>query len=234
MARNHFYLLSRLPDAAPFGNKPPVGKQALLSLVRESDGPAELVETVLLCDDLIQREAVLCGEIKPEQADIAVLSLSGSETEPPLPSFLAPPETDSEAAENGAPSVDRIWDRYFYHAAKTAKKTRSRFLALWVAYEVGLRNVLATVRAEALKLDPAFYRVAQDLTDTDIAFDDALKAWSAASNPLEAYEALDKIRWRWISDQAPLYRFNDDEVTAYAAKLMLLIRWDRISKQTEG
>ena len=72
------------------------------------------------------------------------------------------------------------------------------------------------------------------MADPDIVFDDALKAWSEAPNPFKALETLDKIRWNWLNDQTPFYVFCDDEVTAYAAKLMLLIRWNRISENPEG
>ena len=53
MARQNIYLLCRLPDLESFGSTPPVSIQALLSLVAESEGPVELVQTLLLCDDLM-------------------------------------------------------------------------------------------------------------------------------------------------------------------------------------
>ena len=104
-------------------------------------------------------------------------------------------------------------------------------MASWVGYEVGLRNALVAARAEALDLDPASYRVAPELADPDMSLDETLKAWSAASNPLEALEVLDRARWSWLDEQGPWYSFGDDEVAVYTAKLMLLHRWRRISEK---
>ena len=232
MARRNFYLLTLLPDLHAFGSEPPLGKQPLLSLVAESEGPTEIVETLLLSDDLIQREAVLKGEIEPDKADTAVLSLSGVENDGSLPVFLFPETEAQQEIPEKTSATDRIWERFFHHATRVARSENSRFLAAWVGYEVGLRNALVTARAEALDLDPAQYRVAPELGDPEISYDEALDAWSAGSNPLVALEGLDRARWNRLSEQEPWYSFSDDEVASYTAKLLLLHRWRRISEKT--
>ncbi len=230
MARRNFYLLCVLPALEPFGSAPPVSKQKLTSLVTESEGPADIVQTLLLSDDLLQREAVLAGEIKPDQADIGTLSLSQLEHEQSLPGFLVPEQDDEHEASGEAIAVDLIWQRYFRYAVKISRKARSRFLAAWVGYEVGLRNAMVTARAEALKLDPNPYMVAPELADPDISFEATLAEWSDAPNPLAAIEVLDRSRWSWLLEEERWYCFSDDEVAAYTAKFLLLNRWRRISE----
>ena len=230
MARRNYYLLCALADLKAFGSSPPVSKQELLGLVVETGGPSDLVEVLLLSDDLLQREAVLAGEIEPDQADVVALSLPQAKDEQPLPYFLLPEEGE-EAEDAGGPIVgDVIWQRYFRYTARIARRARSRFLSAWVGYEVGLRNAMVVARAETLSLDPKPYLVAPELGNPDLPFDDAVTEWSAASNPLAALEVLDKVRWHWLIRQEPWYRFNDDEVAAYTAKLMILDRWHRISE----
>ena len=227
--KRHFYLLCVLPDLKPLGSIPPVKKQELLAVVTESKGPVDVVRTLLLSDDLLQREAVLSGEIEPDQVDLAILSLPQAKDEQPLPYFLAPEQEDEIEGFINPIAVDRIWQRYFHHAAKIARFNRTRFLTAWVKFEVGLRNALAKARSEALELDPGPYLVAAELGDPDTPFGDILDEWVAASNPLTALEALDRVRWRWLIEHERWYSFSDDEVAAYTAKLMLLHRWHRIS-----
>jgi hypothetical protein len=228
-AKRRFYLLCFLPDLKPFGSVPPINKQELLAVVMESGGPADVVRALLLSDDLLQREAVLAGEIEPDQADMAVLSLQEVNAGQSMPLFLVPEQEDEAETSGILTAGDRIWQRYFQHAAKTARMTHTRFLASWVGFEVGLRNATAKARAEALELDPGHYMVATELSDPEIRFDNILSDWNAAANPLNGLEALDTARWNWLTENERWYSFSDDEVAAYTAKLMLLQRWHRIS-----
>lgn len=229
LARRNFYLLCALPELGPFGSAPPIGKHRLWVLVIECDGPADIVHALLLGDDLLQREAVLAGGISPDQAELAVLP-SFRPAEQPLPAFLSPEGKDQGKYSPYRIPADLLWERYFRHTLRIARETRSRFLKLWIPYEVGLRNAMVLERADTLGLDPKPYLVAPELADPDMDFGTEIAEWSAASNPLAALEALDRMRWGWLKDNESWYRFSDDEVAAYAAKLLVLRRWHRISK----
>jgi hypothetical protein len=228
MRRGNFYLLCAFPALNQFGSPPPIGKQELLALVTESDGPADIVQALLLSEDLLQREAVLAGDIEPDQADTAVLSLAQAQDMQPLPDFLMPDSDDAPEDPKTPLTVDTLWQRFFRYTEKLARDARSPFLAAWIEFEVGLRNAMVIARAEALELDPKPYMVAPELADPDISFDAIITEWSAASNPLEALEALDRARWRRLTEHERWYSFSDDEVAAYTAKLLLLHRWHRI------
>jgi hypothetical protein len=231
VARRNFYLMCVLPALTSFGSAPPVNKQELLALVTESEGPVGIVRSLLLSDDLLQREAILAGEIEPDHADLAVLSYAQAEDEQPLPYFLAPEQENNVTGSQIA--VDLIWQRYFRYMAKIACHTRSHFLSAWIEYEVGLRNAIAAARAIKLQLDPEPYLVTPDLANPDVSFGAALAEWSAEPNPLAALQALDNVRWRWLIEQEQWYSFSDDEVAAFTAKLMLLHRWYRISETAQ-
>jgi len=177
---------------------------------------------MVLSDDLLQREALLSGEIS--QVSPAVLTDAQMTDEEPLPACLA-----GQEARPGRHAADAVWEAYFHYAAQTADHTHNNFLADWVGYEVALRNALATRRAEMLGLDPGDYIVAACLAEGETDFTETLNAWSAAANPLLATRVLDRARWAWLVEHDRWFSFADDELTAYAAKLMLIQRWRRIA-----
>lgn len=221
------YLLTALPGLDAWGSTPPVSKQDFLGHVIEAKGPLQTVQTLLLMDDLVQREALLAEEITTDQADLAVLRLGQDEKGPALPDALLP--TDGEMPDNPRLAVDGLWARYFRFAAQTGQRSSSRFLQAWVGFEVTLRNALSSARAQALNLDPLAYVLTPELEDKDLDFSALLSAWSAAPTPLMGLGILDKARWDWLEEHGQWYSFKADEVEAYAAKLCLLHRWRRLA-----
>ncbi len=226
-ARRYDYLLSALPGLDTFGANPPMSKQDLLDRLSEAEGPVQTVQVLLLMDDLVQREAIMSGELPADQAGFSVLSEVDADNIPVLPAYLLP-ESGSENQDTARLNVDAIWRTFFMHAWATAQRSGSPFLKAWVKFEVGLRNALAATRAHALELDPLAYQVTPELADSSADFASALAAWSSALDPLSALEALDKARWEWMEDNSKWYSFQAQELEAYAAKLVLLHRWRRL------
>jgi len=226
--KHHFYILCYLPGIKTFHDPPPVSSQELLSVVTESGGPLEIVQLLLLNNDLLQREAVLAGEIEPDDADPAVLSLEQSKGKEPLPDFLISGQVDKNESVNNRFAGDPVWRNYFHYVAEIAENTRSQFLKTWVEFEVGLRNAMAKARAKALKLDPKPYLVAPELENPGLSFENILADWIAASNPLEATEVLDRARWDRLTELERWYSFSSDEIASFTAKLIILKRWWRI------
>jgi len=221
------YLLSVLPTLEQMGSIPPLSKHGFLEQVIDSNGPVSTVEMLLLSDDLMQYQALLTEEIQQDRTDLAILSLDKAENESVLPDFLLPKET-MEKQENMRLSADGIWTRYFHHAASVAKRSRSSFLKSWIGFEVGLRNALATVRAQILELDSAAYLVAPELADNNTDYSHTVSNWSGASDPLTAQKVLDEARWDWLDEHGGWYSFSACEIEVYAARLVLLHRWRRI------
>ncbi|MFO8014702.1 MAG: DUF2764 family protein [Phycisphaerae bacterium] len=228
MAVGNFYLVAALPTLGDLGSPPPIAPADLVDHVRAA-GARPLVETVFLSDDLLQRDAFLAGEA--DEPEPAVLSAAQVRDEEPLPAYLA--VEAEEAPRREGPATDAVWARYFRHAAAVARRERSPFLEAWVGYEVALRNTLARARAKSLDLDPEPYLVAPDLAGDDVDLSALVSEWTDAENPLEGLRVLDRARWQWLHDHDAHFTFADDELGAYAAKLMLLVRWHRL-EQAEG
>ncbi|HUS91874.1 MAG TPA: hypothetical protein VM695_08490 [Phycisphaerae bacterium] len=229
MSGENVYLLSVLPGLGELGSDPPLTPAELLAHLAGAPKPLAEAQAIFLGEDLRLREALLAGET--EEAEPAVLSPAQLRDEQPLPAFLAV-ETDEHAAGRASLAVDAVWGAYFRHAAAVGRG--SRFLTEWVRHEVGLRNALAAARAKALGLDAGRYLVEPGLGLPAEDYDGVLAEWSAAATPLAALRGLDTARWGWIAEHDAWFTFADDELDAYAARLLLLDRWKRITQAQRG
>ncbi len=233
MGADNYAALASLPALDPPPAAPPFSLGELLE--RAPPGRAmELTRCILLGDDLLQREAVMSGEM--ERPEPAVLSLDQATGAAPLPEFLTPGEATVSLGEAAASIIpaDTTWSAYYRHAGALAVTTGSRFLLAWARADVTLRNGLATARARALGLDPAGYLVAQELEEAGPETDAMVAAWSGAPDPLEGLRSLLAARWAWVERHEPWFTFRDDELAAYAAKLVLLHRWGRAATAERG
>lgn len=223
---DRYYYLASLPTLGELGTEPALGFAELLEHLADNRGRHELVGSLFLLDDLLQREAYLAGEL-PE-VDPAVLTVQQARNESPLPAHLS---GDAEADQKGSvgPAADRLWDVYFHYVAGLARRLQSRFLTAWVGYEVTLRNSLAAARAKRLGLEEADYLVAKDLVLEDEDLAGVVTAWASAATPLAGQQILLRARWAWLAENDAWFSFRDDELAVYAARLMLLHQWDRLA-----
>jgi hypothetical protein len=232
VAGKNYYLLSFLSTPEALGAEPPILCGDFLHHLDETTQPRprELAETIFLSDDLLQRDSVLAGEI--DDPEPILLSVDQLRDEEPLPDFLASPMEEA-GADVQKIVADVVWDAYFRHAAAVADRLGSPFLRAWVGYEVALRNEMAEARARALELEPSDYYVATDLAEAgDLTA--TVNEWSAAPNPLQAQRVLDQARMNWLDENDAYFSFGDDELAAYAAKLILAVRWHRLTCAMEG
>jgi hypothetical protein len=227
MAMHNYYFVSALPVLGDLGTPAPMSLADLEEHVAASPRPRALVDVLLLGHDLLEREALAAGEI--HEVAPAVLTPAQMRNEEPLPPELAP---EGEPAAHRV-AADTVWAAYYRRAAAVAQQTGSPFLTAWVGYEVALRNALATARAKALGLEPADYLVAEDLGDPDPEFGLLLSEWAAAATPLAGLQILDEARWAWLIEHEAWFSFGDDELAAYAAKLILLVRWQHLTEARE-
>jgi len=225
MSGDNLYLLSALPTLGELGSAPPMPLAALLERFIDSGGNRDLLEALLLSDDLLQRQAVLSGEI--EQTEPAVLTPAQVRDEEPLPEFLVPGGSDTISQS----ALDAVWESYYIYVAVVATECRSDFLTKWAQYEVGLRNALVIARAKSLNLDPQEYLVAQWIGGAKEDFSGMISEWTSAPDPFAGLRVLDEARWNWLRGNDGWFTFGDDEVVAYGAKLMLLHRWHRLGRE---
>ena len=224
MGADNYFTLTALPVLEPPPAEPPLALAAFVE--RVPDGrPRELARCVLLADDLLQREAVLAGELpKPDPAVLSAEQVTG---DAPLPDELGP---EGERDAPGRIPVDAIWSAYYRWADRRARELHSRFLRQWVGWEITTRNALAIARARALELDPEGFLVARSLVHDTREAEALATAWAAAGHPLDGFRGLLASRWRWVDRKEPWFTFDDEEFAAYAAKLVLLHRWLRASE----
>lgn len=226
MTSLNYYHLATLPTLAEPGEPVEItGRELLCQLAEggEDSQAGTLVKTILLSDDLIQRDCILSGQdITPQ---LSVLSMEQIEDQELLPDYLFCEPSDHKTIPS-----DLIWESYFRYADTVAQDLNSVFLATWVRYEVSLRNGMAEKRAQDLGLDPADYMVATELSTTDVSADTGRWTSGMSNDPLAGQKALDAARWEHLDETEPYYSFGDDEIGAYAARLVIAIRWARIDK----
>lgn len=213
------YLLTVLPPLGEPGATPPLSPIELRARAIGSDGAA-LVDAILLQEDLRLRQSYLAGEI-PAPAP-TVLS-SEEVTSPAAPVVLGVEQGDPRALR----PEERVWEAYWRHVARVARRRRSALLSDWCGLEVALRNALARARSRASGSEARLPEVAAELARVEPMIDTAIAAWSGAPDPLAGFRSLLRLRWDWVTREEPRYTFSRDEVAAYALKLMLLREWRR-------
>ena len=220
------YFITSLPALGDLGSVPPMGFAELWEWLADHRRIRPLAGSLLLMDDLQQRESYLAGEV--DYLEPTVLDLSQMLGRSPLPAYLTP-EAGEPSASPRRIAADQLWEAYFRYTARLAEVRKSLFLAAWVGHEVALRNAVATARAERLGLEPAAYLVAPELAHTDDDFGSLLGEWAAATSPLAGQQRLLRAKWDWIESRDPYFTFVDDELLVYTARLILLKQWQRIA-----
>lgn len=224
------YYVTSLPTLGEFGSKPPLSLGEFRGMLADQAWTREPVDAVLLLDDLTQRESFLSGE--SAEVSPTVLTPAQVRNEAPLPDRLQPADEDAETTGTSL-EVDRLWGRYFRFVVALSRTLHCPFLKEWAAFEVGLRNALAVARAEGLGLPGEDYRVATQLDQADEDFAEIVDAWTRADTPLSGWRLLIRARWQWANKHARWFTFRQDELAAYAVKLMLLHQAHRLNRFEE-
>lgn len=222
MPIENYYILTSLPALEPEAI-PAITAVELRDKVEISRTAAEIIRAIILGDDLLKMQAIQSEEL--EDAETSVLTEAQVKGEDTLPDFLQSPDEP----ERKVP-VDSSWENYFKYAAETAERYNSNFLKKWVDFEVSLRNALVAARAKKLGFDAHEFTVAPQFYDDKYDFDALMNDWISAANPLAGFEILDNARWRWVNENERWFSFSDDELAAYAVKLLLLSRKYRINQ----
>jgi hypothetical protein len=227
MSADNQYLLTTLPILGRLESAPPLNGRRLLDLA-EGLPAAELLAAILLEDDLMLWQQGQAGQAElPEPTVLEVAQLEGRAA---LPDYLALPD------DVPSPSLlvtDRLWQAYFRYLHQLGESRGSELLAQYAISELALRNRLAAWRAGRLRLEVSQYQIpeldeaaAQQLSDS---LDKLIAAWQSQVDPVEAARVLDGWRWDWIAERDGWYSFGDDELVAYALRLRLIERWQRLA-----
>jgi len=217
----NYYYLAALPGMRDLGSAPPIGPKQLLERVAPLPTTRRIIETLYLLDDLVQREAYAADELSSVHP--VVLTVAQVRNEAALPACL------SGGSRRTFPA-DTVWGTYFRYAAGVAQESSCRFLVDWVGFEVGLRNALASARANHRGLHTGHYWVAAELGEPSELLTAIVSERANAPTPLAELKTLIHARWEWATEHEAWFSFTDDEFAAYACKLRLLIQYERLVK----
>ncbi len=229
MAIGNYFYITALPNLGDLGEKPGIKPAEMLAFLSDRPVLKSTASVIFLQDDLLQREAFLAGEEKVVEP--AVLTMGQVQNQAPLPAELVEVSTQEPSRSIFA---DITWELYFRFAVRVASEAGSEFLARWVRYEVGLRNAMVVERSKRLGLDPSRYLVAKELGEEGVDFRTVIGEWSSAETPLAGHRVLTLARWRWLGENEGWFSFENDELAAYAAKLILLHQWRRLIEADSG
>lgn len=107
---------------------------------------------------------------------------------------------------------------------------KNRFLRDYRNAETLLRNCVAWERASRLDKDVDDY--VREASGCDPLLERLVGEAFNRPTPLERERALDRIRWNLIDELAGFNPFSQEAVLAYALKLRIASRWDRMDDKT--
>ena len=117
---------------------------------------------------------------------------------------------------------------HFYRAAMNCK---SRFIRLYFALDLEIRNRKVDFVAGKMERDADSYKVfTTNNVDLNLSEEQLTKiqAIFANKNILEKEQLLDKFKWDYISGMNEYGEFNMDVILAFLAKGKLIDRWNKL------
>lgn len=105
----------------------------------------------------------------------------------------------------------------------------SDFAAWWHALDTQIRNIQVRVRAARLHMEARPYLRMH--TGYDVAAAQAVTDAMNRTQPLEREMALDRCRWAALDERILGDPYGFEEIMAYAIRLRLMQRWDRLSDE---
>ena len=120
---------------------------------------------------------------------------------------------------------------HFYRAAMNCK---NRFIRLWFALDLEIRNRKVDFVAGKMGRESSQYKV-QVNNNADLGLDEEqlqrLQTIFANRNILEKEQQLDKFKWDYITGLNEYGEFNMDVILAFLAKGKLIDRWNKLDRQ---
>ncbi|MBE6224591.1 MAG: DUF2764 family protein [Bacteroidales bacterium] len=121
---------------------------------------------------------------------------------------------------------------HFYRAAMNCK---NRFIRLWFALDLEIRNRKVDFIAGKMGRESSQYKV-QVNNNADLGLDEEqlqrLQTIFANRNILEKEQQLDKFKWDYITGLNKYGEFNMDVILAFLAKGKLIDRWNKLDRET--
>ena len=114
---------------------------------------------------------------------------------------------------------------YFYHKAEHSK---NNFLSQYFAFDRFLRNVQVSLLSRTLGKESEKYMMGEIHTEND-DYKEIAKIFEI-SNLIEREQALDRFRWRKISEINLYHYFDMDVILAFLLKGKIVERWIKLDQ----
>lgn len=120
------------------------------------------------------------------------------------------------------------------HFYRAAFKNKNRFIRMYFALDLEIRNRKVDFVANKLERDGGQYKVQVGnavnlgLSEEDL---NKLSGIFANKNILEKEQLLDKFKWDYISSLNPYGTFDMDVILAFLAKGKLIDRWNKLDRK---
>lgn len=106
---------------------------------------------------------------------------------------------------------------------------KSEFSQEWYRRETQLRNAVVRVRGGRLGVEPKNYL--REHSGFDVSIEKAVTDAYTKPNPMERELALDRSRWQIADEIALSQPFSLSSVLAYAVKIKIAYRWEKLSEE---
>ena len=121
------------------------------------------------------------------------------------------------------------------HFYRAAMNSRNRFIRLWFALDLEIRNRKVDFVAGKMGRESSQYKI-QVNNNVDLGLGEEqlqrLQTIFAYKNILENEQQLDKFKWDYITGLNEYGEFNMDVILAFLAKGKLIDRWNKLERET--
>lgn len=105
---------------------------------------------------------------------------------------------------------------------------KCELLEQWVDFDTALRNEMSKIRSAYKHIEAAAYL--RQGEDAGIFLAHEALTIHRIPSLIEAEKSFDQLRWKTLDDLSAGYFFSLANLIAYAYKLMILLRWEKINR----
>lgn len=247
--RDYFYLISSLPEIVLDQSRAPFSLANYVTQLEEHLEPQDFQQVRLLLRPYDNRNLLrLLGQETGQWEALGAFTESEMreylEAEEGLPTYMHRfylAYQSEEPIEAGQGWKDQLTALYYEHAMGQAEG----FLHNWLAYERGLRNVLAAWNIRQYGLDGEGRLIGQGETvealrksrardfglSTDYPFLSRLLTELERDDLMAREKAIDRVQWNYINEQLTFHYFTVEVALGYLLHLRMLHRWLSLDPQ---
>jgi hypothetical protein len=214
-------LLPSLPDE--LGGEMPLPFEDIAGIIRRNVEPRDypLLEACLFSIDVSNLESFDMG--RDHFREGGVLTREDIQNRKNLPLFAKDFFDEREKGINRPYVLDKLWERYYMYVYSLAMELGCPYLSQYIPWEVGLRNILVTLRTRKSGKDSSGYTMLTNLGAFD--FSSVTAKAGEERNPLLVERYLDEERLKYVFHCEGSDPFSFDGILAYLSRSAICDRW---------